>query len=286
MIIDGKAIAASIRDEIREDVQKFKLAHGIVPGLAVIIVGQRPDSQTYVSNKKKAALEVGFDSTVIQLPDTISEEYLCSELNRLVKDKTVHGILVQLPLPEHINESHVLALIPPEKDVDGFGVSNMGAIAMKGQSAVTAPCTALGVVELLSRSQIEPQGKHVVVLGRSNIVGLPVSLLLLKLNATVTVCHSKTLNLSEIVNTADILVAAIGQPEFVQADWLKQGVVVIDVGIHRVNGKLVGDVDFHACVSKCSAITPVPGGVGPMTIAMLLRNCLALATYSVKQSTY
>ena len=279
-IIDGKAVSAAVRAEIAEQVCEFRQKNGFAPGLAVIIVGENPASQVYVRNKKKACEQVGICSQVIELPEKTTEAELLSEIERLNADASVHGILVQLPLPSHIDEKKVLDSIVPSKDVDAFHPVNVGKIVTGGASLL--PCTPAGVMELLHRYNIDVCGKECVIVGRSNIVGKPLAMLMLANNATVTVCHSKTADLASVCRRADILVAAIGKPEFFGADMVKDGAVVIDVGINRgEDGKLRGDVNFAEVEPKASFITPVPGGVGPMTIAMLLRNTLRAAENSI-----
>lgn len=276
-IIDGKAIAAEIRAEIRNDVSSLS---SVIPGLATVLVGERKDSATYVRMKIKACSECGMESIHRALPADATEGDIIAVVRALNEDPCVHGILVQLPLPDGINEENVLSEISIEKDVDGFHPLNIGKLAMRGREPLFAPCTPRGCIELLKRSGVEISGKEAVVVGRSNIVGLPVSLLLMHENATVTITHSRTVDLASVVRRADIVVAAVGRTEMVKADWLKPGCVVIDVGMNskpdstRKSGyRLVGDVDFEGCRKKASLVTPVPGGVGPMTIAMLLRNC-------------
>lgn len=280
-LIDGTAIAATIRAEIQSEVEALRKAAGIVPGLATVLVGQRKDSQTYVRMKKRACEEVGIASFGVELSAEISEADLLAEIEALNENPDVHGILVQLPLPAHIDEERILGSISVHKDVDGFHPVNIGRLAMKGRAPGFVPCTPRGCIELLERSGIEIAGRHAVVLGRSNIVGLPVAMLLLHRNATLTVCHSRTADLPAVVRSADILVAAVGQPEMVRGDWIKPGAAVIDVGINAVDDasaergyRLVGDVHFEEAQAVAGALTPVPGGVGPMTIAMLLRNTL------------
>lgn len=276
MIIDGKAISAAIRAEIKEECVAFVAEHGYAPGLSVVIVGEDPASQVYVRNKARACEEVGFDSHVYALPASTTEEELLALVDRLNADPSVHGILVQLPLPKHLDETAVLLRIDPKKDVDAFHPYNVGQLMIG--TPIFLPCTPAGVMELLRRSGIDPAGKHCVVVGRSNIVGKPMALLLLAANGTVTVCHSRTRDLAAVTRTADVLVVAIGRAKFITADMVKPGAVVIDVGMDRdENGKLCGDVDFSAVEPIASAITPVPGGVGPMTITMLLRNTLTAA---------
>ncbi len=281
-IIDGKAISAEIRNEITEEVKAFESENGFKPGLAVIIVGENPASKVYVRNKKLACEQVGFYSEVIELSEETSEAQLLSVIDELNKNNSIHGILVQLPLPKHINEESVLLSIDPSKDVDAFHPFNVGKI-MTGNYDL-APCTPAGVMELIRRSGIDTKGKECVIVGRSNIVGKPQAMLMLKADATVTVCHSRTADLGEVCRRADILVAAIGKPKFFGADMVKDGAVVIDVGINRgEDGKLCGDVDFAEVEAKASYITPVPGGVGPMTITMLLKNTLTAAKVSCKR---
>lgn len=275
-IIDGKLISKQVREDIAADVIKFKAKYGTAPGLAVVIVGEDPASQVYVRNKKKACEEVGFYSVGYELPESTTQEELIYLIEKLNCDERIHGILVQLPLPRHLNETEVLLAIRPEKDVDAFHPYNVGKIMIGNYDLL--PCTPAGVMVLLEKSGIEVAGKRCVVIGRSNIVGKPMAMLLLHANGTVTVCHSKTCDLKEICIDADILVASVGRPEFVRGDMVKDGAVVVDVGINRLdNGKLVGDVCFAEVESKASYITPVPGGVGPMTITMLLKNTLTAA---------
>lgn len=271
-IIDGKKISQEIKDELREKVTAFK-EQGKTFTLAVIQVGNDPASSVYVNNKKKACAYIGIESRSYELPQETTEEELLDLVRELNEDNTVGGILVQLPLPEHIDEDKVLLAISPEKDVDGFHPMNVGNLSIGRPGFVS--CTPAGIIQLLKRSGVEIQGKECVVLGRSNIVGKPMAMLLLRENGTVTVCHSRTKNLKEITKRADILVVAIGKPKFVDASYVKEGAVVIDVGIHRnEDNKLCGDVDFDSVAPHTSAITPVPGGVGPMTIAMLMNNCV------------
>ena len=275
-IIDGKAISKQVREEIASEVVKFKEKYNSVPGLAVIIVGNDPASQVYVRNKKKGCEEVGFYSESYELPESTTQEELIALVEKLNNDDNIHGILVQLPLPKHLNETEVLLKIKPEKDVDAFHPYNVGKIMIGNHDLL--PCTPAGVMVLLEKSGIDVCGKKCVIIGRSNIVGKPMAMLLLHANGTVTICHSRTQNLKEICAEADILVASIGKAEFVKADMVKEGAVVVDVGINRTeSGKLVGDVDFAEVEPKASYITPVPGGVGPMTITMLLKNTLTAA---------
>lgn len=278
-MIDGTAIAASIQAELTAEVAELKEKHGIVPGLATVLVGDNPASQTYVKMKRKRCAEVGIYSVGRELPADAPQEQVEALVRELNADPTIHGILVQLPLPGHLDEEAVLNTISLHKDVDGFHPVNIGRLAMKGREALFAPCTPAGCIELLDRIGVEIRGKEAVVLGRSNIVGLPVSMLLLKRDATVTICHSRSQDLPAICRRADILVAAVGRAEMVRAEWVKPGAVVIDVGINRVEDptakrgyRLVGDVAFEEVQEVAGWITPVPGGVGPMTIAMLLQN--------------
>lgn len=271
-IIDGKKISQEIKDELREKMAELK-QKGESRCLAVIQVGDDPASSVYVNNKKKACEYIGIDSESYHLPEETTEKELLELIDGLNRKPEVNGILVQLPLPKQIDENKILLAISPEKDVDGFHPVNVGNLSIGRPGFVS--CTPAGVIQLLKRSGIEIEGKECVVLGRSNIVGKPMAMLLLRENGTVTVCHSRTKDLKEITKRADILVAAIGKPKFIDADYVKEGAVVIDVGIHRnENGKLCGDVDFESVAPHCAAITPVPGGVGPMTIAMLMNNCV------------
>ena len=276
IIIDGKKTSSDMRGEIRERTLKFKEENGFLPGLAVIIVGEDPASQVYVRNKKKDCDEVGFNSEVIALPENTEEKELLALIDTLNKREDIHGILVQLPLPKHLDSEIVIAAIDPEKDVDAFSYVNVGKITVGNYSFL--PCTPAGVMELLKRYNIEVAGKSCVVVGRSNIVGKPMALLLLHANGTVTVAHSRTQNLADVTRGADILVSAVGKADFITADMIKEGAVVIDVGMNKnKEGKLTGDVDYESCFTKASAITPVPGGVGPMTRVMLLENTLTAA---------
>lgn len=275
--IDGKAISAQIRVEIKEKTAAFYQKNGFLPGLAVIIVGENPASQVYVRNKKKGCEEVGFHSEVYELPEATTQAELNALVDRLNADDAIHGILVQLPLPKHLDENEVLLRINPAKDVDAFHPYNVGKIMIGDYDFL--PCTPAGVMALLERTGIDPAGKKCVVIGRSNIVGKPMAMLLLHANGTVTVCHSRTKDLAAVAREADILVVAIGRADFVGADMVKPGAVVIDVGMNRrADGKLTGDVDFEVVEPIASYITPVPGGVGPMTITMLLQNTLTAAT--------
>ncbi len=272
-IINGKEISGLIKDELKEYVQKNDLSNKLC--LAVIQVGEDPASKVYVNNKKKACEYIGIGSESYELPAETSEEELIKLIDELNEDDDITGILVQLPLPKHIRDDVVIRRISPKKDVDGFHPMNVGALSIGEKGFVS--CTPAGIIELLKRSDIEIAGKECVVIGRSNIVGKPMAMLLLKENGTVTVCHSKTRDLKKVCKRADILVVAIGKPKFINSEYVKDGAVVIDVGIHRMeNGKLCGDVDFEDVSPRCEAITPVPGGVGPMTIAMLMKNCVCV----------
>ena len=281
-IISGKLVSSEVRKSIASEIEAFKAESGIVPGLAVILVGNNPASAVYVRNKHKACLEVGINSYEITLPEETTEEELLDRISKLNSDPNVHGILVQLPLPKHISEDNVINAISPEKDVDAFHPANVGKIVIGKYDFL--PCTPAGIMELLHFYNVDISGKECVVIGRSNIVGKPMALLLLAENGTVTVCHSRTKDLKEVAKRADILVVAIGRPKFVSADMVKPGAVVIDVGINRLDdGKLCGDVDYDAVEPIAEMITPVPGGVGPMTITMLLKNTLTAAKkYSKK----
>lgn len=277
-LIDGKKISQQIKDELMEKVAQLK-EQGISICLAVIQVGNNPASTVYVGNKKKACAYVGIESLAYELPEETTEQELLSLVEELNQKKEVNGILVQLPLPGHIDEDKVIQAISPAKDVDGFHPQSVGALSI-GQKGFVS-CTPAGIIQLLKRSDIEIDGKECVIIGRSNIVGKPMALLLLRENGTVTICHSHTVDLKEVARRADILVVAIGKAKFVDADYVKEGAVVIDVGMDRdENGKLCGDVDFEAVKDKAGAITPVPGGVGPMTIAMLMHNCVESAMMS------
>ena len=278
--IDGREIGKKIREEIKERVDQLK-EKGCTPGLAVIIVGDDQASHTYVRNKQKSSIEVGMKSEIIKLPATVTEEELLSQIKQLNDDHSIHGILVQLPLPDHINESRVILTIDPTKDVDGFHPENVGKMII-GQRAFLS-CTPYGIIKLLERTNTPIEGKHAVIVGRSNIVGKPMGQLLLQRDATVTYCHSRTENLAEHTRQADILIVAIGRTKFITKEHVKEGAVVIDVGMNRdEDGKLCGDVDFADVLDQASAITPVPGGVGPMTITMLLKNTLLSAEATCK----
>lgn len=277
--MDGKQISKDIKEELKEEVASLA-AQGRKCCLAVIQVGNDPASSVYVGNKKKACAYIGIESLAYELPEETTEDELLEIIDKLNNDTNVHGILCQLPLPKQINEDHIIKAISPKKDVDGFHPQNVGALVIGEQGFVS--CTPAGIIQLLKRSNIEMDGKHCVVVGRSNIVGKPMSLLMLRENATVTICHSHTKNLEEICKEADILIVAIGKPQFIGKEYVKKGAVVIDVGIHRdENNKLCGDVKFDEVEPVASYITPVPGGVGPMTIAMLMHNCVeAMKLYS------
>ncbi|MCV2888275.1 bifunctional methylenetetrahydrofolate dehydrogenase/methenyltetrahydrofolate cyclohydrolase FolD [Ruegeria aquimaris] len=279
-VIDGKAFAAKLRAQVAEQVATLKEAHGIIPGLAVVLVGEDPASQVYVRSKGKQTVEVGMNSYEHKLDASTSEEDLLALIDRLNNDPEVHGILVQLPLPKHLNEDLVINAIDPAKDVDGFHISNVGLLGTGQKSMV--PCTPLGCLMMLRDHHGSLSGMDAVVIGRSNIVGKPMAQLLLGDSCTVTIAHSRTKNLAEVVRRADIVVAAVGRPEMVPGDWIKPGATVIDVGINRIERdgktKLVGDVHYDSCAEVAGAITPVPGGVGPMTIACLLANTLTACT--------
>lgn len=272
VLIDGKKVSAEIRSRLAQETAELKNKTGRAPGLATVLVGEDPASAVYVRNKNKICTEVGFQSFGQNLPAETTEAQLLDIIKELNENDEVNGILVQLPLPDHIDSEKILLSIDPEKDVDGFHPINVGKLAIG--NALLTPCTPTGIIVLLDYYGIEISGKHAVVLGRSNIVGKPVAHLLLQRHATVTICHSKTANLGQVTGQADILIAAVGRPHFVNADMVKEGVVVIDVGINRVDGKLTGDVDFDPVAEKAGFITPVPGGVGPMTIALLMENTL------------
>ena len=274
-LIDGKAIAKEIRQELKLEVEELKKDKGIIPGLAVILVGDDPASQSYVRGKERAAGDVGIYSELHRMPEDTDQKELIDKVQELNNDPKIHGILCQLPLPGHLDESDVINTIRPEKDVDGFHPISVGNMHIGEECFL--PCTPAGIIELLDRTGVDISGKDAVVVGRSNIVGKPVSMLLLGRHATVTICHSRTRDLAAKTAAADILVAAVGRPKMITADMVKDGAVVIDVGVNRVDKKLVGDVDFDAVKDKVSAITPVPGGVGPMTITMLLKNTIEAA---------
>lgn len=279
-IIDGKQTAAEVHAQLRVRAAAFEEKYGRKVGLAVVLIGEDPASQVYVRNKIKGCEDAGIRSFAHYLPADVTQAQAEELVRALASDEAVHGILVQLPLPKHLDAERILACIPAAKDVDGFSAENIGRLALNEEGTVA--CTPLGVMELLRRYHVETRGKRAVIIGRSNIVGRPMALLLLNADATVTVCHSRTVNLAEECARADILVAAIGKPNFITADMVKEGAVVIDVGINRVDGKLIGDVDFAAVSQKASLITPVPGGVGPMTIAMLLQNAISCAERAMR----
>ncbi|KAK2418711.1 Amino acid dehydrogenase family protein [Trifolium repens] len=292
-IIDGKAVAQTIRSEIAEEVRLLSQKYGKVPGLAVVIVGNRKDSESYVKIKRKACADLGINSFDIDLPEEVSEAEVIKHVHQLNANPDVHGILVQLPLPKHINEEKVLTEISLGKDVDGFHPLNIGKLAMKGRDPLFLPCTPQACLELLSRSGVSIKGKRAVVVGRSNIVGLPASLLLLKADATVTIVHSRTSqsDTESIIREADIVIAAAGQAKMIKGSWIKPGAAVIDVGTNSVDDptrksgyRLVGDVDFEEASKVAGWITPVPGGVGPMTVTMLLKNTLEGAKRNIEQN--
>ena len=280
-IIDGKAISLEIKQEVKKEVEKLQ-KNGVFPCLAVVLVGENSASKVYVNNKKKACEVCGISSLSYELPESTTEAELLELIQKLNEDKKINGILVQLPLPKHIDESKVILAISPEKDVDCFHPQNVGALHTGGKGFL--PCTPAGILELIKRSGYDITGKECVVIGRSNIVGKPVAMLLLKENGTVTICHSKTKNLPEVCKRADIIVVATGKRNTLTKDMVKEGAIVIDVGMNRnEEGKLCGDVDFENVKEKVEAITPVPGGVGPMTIAMLMKNCLTASTYFLER---
>jgi methylenetetrahydrofolate dehydrogenase (NADP+)/methenyltetrahydrofolate cyclohydrolase len=282
VIIDGKAVAKEVQKKIKDDVEGLERRWGMVPGLAVVLVGEDPASHIYVRNKEKACKEVGIKSFEHLLPATITERDLLALVHQLNKDKRVHGILVQLPLPPHIRAEKILEAILPSKDIDGFHPINQGSLVLGSDGF--KPCTPMGIMKLLESANCDPKGKSAVVVGRSNIVGKPIALMLLAKHATVTICHSRTASLRDEVSHADILIVAIGKAGLVRGDWVKPGAVVIDVGMNRsANGKLCGDVEFDTAKERASAITPVPGGVGPMTICMLLYNTLKAAKDSLQR---
>ncbi len=282
VIIDGKAVAKEVQKQIKEDVEGLERRWGMVPGLAVVLVGDDPASHIYVRNKEKACKEVGIQSFEHLLPATISEKELLALVQQLNKDKSVHGILVQLPLPPHIHAEKILEAVSPHKDIDGFHPVSQGRLVLGADGF--RPCTPMGIMRLLEAAECDPKGKNAVVVGRSNIVGKPVALMLLEKHATVTICHSRTASLRDEVGRADILVVAIGKAGLVRGEWIKPGAVVIDVGVNRLpSGKLCGDVEFETAKDRAAAITPVPGGVGPMTICMLLFNTLKAAKDSLQR---
>ena len=282
MIISGTELAKEIKQDVAKQVAEYKIQYGRVPHLVVILVGDNPASVSYVTGKAKDSEEVGFKNTTIRKPDTITEAELIKLIHELNEDKLVDGILVQLPLPKHISEAKVIEAIKKEKDVDGFHPLNVASLWQKLPCLL--PCTPKGIIKMLDKAGVQIEGKKAVVIGRSNIVGLPVSKLLLDRNATVTIAHSRTKNLAQVTSEADILVVAIGRPKFVTADMVGEGAAVIDVGVNRdpETGKLCGDVDFEACKEKASVITPVPGGVGPMTRACLMENTIECYLNNIK----
>ncbi len=288
-ILDGKKMALDIRAEIAEQVAEFVARTGVTPKLAAILVGDDPASQVYVRNKQRACAKTGIESEILRMPDDTRAEQLLSEVQRLNADPQIHGILCQLPLPGHVQEQSILDAIAPLKDVDAFHPENVG-LMIQGRPRFL-PCTPHGVQQLLCRSQIPVEGRHVVIVGRSEIVGKPLAAMLVQrdsplgsgaVNATVTICHSRTQDLADVTRSADILIAAVGRPQFITSDMIKPGATVIDVGINRTETGLVGDVDFHGASEIAAYITPVPGGVGPLTIAMLLRNTLVAAEWSIR----
>ena len=280
-IISGKEVALKVRERIKNEVEELLTKTGKRPGLAVIIVGEDPASQVYVRNKAKGCEEVGFHSEVYRLPEQTEMSELLALINKLNNDENIHGILCQLPLPKHLDETEVILAIDPNKDVDAFHPVNTGKIMIGNYSFL--PCTPAGVMELIASTGVDISGKECVVVGRSNIVGKPQAMLLLQKNGTVTICHSRTKNLAETTKRADILVVAVGRPNFITGDMIKEGAIVVDVGINRMDdGKLVGDVHFESAEKVASYITPVPGGVGPMTITMLLQNTITAAKQQIK----
>ncbi len=281
-IIDGKAIANALQDRLKEQASYFAMRFGRKPKLVVIMVGEDPASAVYVRNKIRACENVGINSESYRLPETTEQSELESLIEKLNKDETADGILIQLPLPSRLDAKKLIPLIDPKKDVDGFSAENLGALVLDDKRALYS-CTPLGIIQLILSTGIDLTGKHAVVVGRSNEVGKPVALMLLQHNATVTICHSKTVDLGAVTRTADVLVVAVGREKLITGDMVKEGAVVIDVGINRdANGKLCGDVDFDSVAEKCSFITPVPGGVGPMTIAMLMTNTMKAAKRNVQ----
>jgi methylenetetrahydrofolate dehydrogenase (NADP+)/methenyltetrahydrofolate cyclohydrolase len=287
-LIDGKAVAQIIQDRVKQEAESLRAKFSIVPGLAAVLIGDNPASKTYVGMKNKMCQELGMASVGRTLPADVSQEDAMKVVRELAADPKVHGILVQLPLPKHLDTESILGAVPIEKDIDGFHPVNIGRLAMKNREPLFVPCTPAGVIELIDSVGTKIEGARAVVLGRSNIVGLPAAMLLVHRNATVTICHSRTQNIADIVRQADIVVAAIGKAQFVQAEWIKPGATVIDVGTNAIpdatkksGQRLVGDVDFEKAKEVAGAITPVPGGVGPMTIAMLMQNTLNAAKRSV-----
>jgi len=286
-LIDGKAVAQAIQDRVKEQADSLKSEKGVTAGLAAVLIGDNPASHTYVGMKNRMCQQLGMASVGRTLPENITQEEAMKVVTDLAEDPKVHGILVQLPLPGHLDTESILGAVPIEKDIDGFHPINIGRLSMKNRDPLFVPCTPAGVIELIDSAQTKIEGARAVVLGRSNIVGLPAAMLLVHRNATVTICHSRTQNLPDIVRQADIVVAAIGKAQFVQADWIKPGATVIDVGTNAIpdaskksGRRLVGDVDFENAKEVAGAITPVPGGVGPMTIAMLMQNTMNAARRS------
>lgn len=280
-IIDGRSVAAEVRRQVSEEAKLLWEQYGVRPGLAAILVGNDPASEVYVGLKQKACEETAFTFRKISLPGEASEEDVIEHVHKLNMDDRIHGVIVQLPLPPHLNENRIIAALSPEKDVDGLHPVNMGRLLL-GDESIT-PCTPTGIITLLEREGITLRGKHVVIVNRSKIVGRPLMVMMVNRDATVTVCHSKTVNLAWHTRAADILVVAVGKPMFILEDMVKENAVVVDVGINRVEGRILGDVDFERVKEKAAAITPVPGGVGPMTVAMLLRNVLKAAKRSVEE---
>ncbi len=280
-IIDGRSVAAEVRKQAAEEAKLLWEEHGVRPGLAAILVGNDPASEVYVGLKQKACEEAAFTFRRITLPEEASEEEVMEQIHKLNTDEHIHGVMVQLPLPPHLNENKIIDTLSPEKDVDGLHPVNMGRLLL-GDEGIT-PCTPTGIITLLEREGVALRGKHVVIVNRSKIVGRPLMVMMINRDATVTVCHSKTVNLAGHTRAADILVVAVGKPRFITEDMVREGAVVVDVGINRVEGRIVGDVDFDMVKEKAAAITPVPGGVGPMTVAMLLMNVLKAAKRSVEK---
>ncbi|MFH1617142.1 MAG: bifunctional methylenetetrahydrofolate dehydrogenase/methenyltetrahydrofolate cyclohydrolase FolD [Candidatus Margulisiibacteriota bacterium] len=274
--INGKAIAQQMRDELKIRVERIKMNRGIIPKLVAVLVGEDPASQIYVRNKERAAAEIGMIGEVVRFTASASEKDVLAVIKGLNADSSVHGFIVQLPMPKGMDEKKILKAISPQKDVDGMGIENLGRL-LKGESPYFLSCTPSGIMRLILSTGFDIQGKEAVVVGRSNIVGKPVALMLLEKNATVTVCHSRTTDLASVVRRGDVVVAAVGKAGLIKGDWIKPGAVVIDVGMNRIDGKLYGDVDYAGAKERASYITPVPGGVGPMTIAMLLQNTVIAA---------
>jgi len=287
--LDGAGIAKEIQSELKEKVEQLK-SSGIAPSLAVLQVGDRPDSSTYIRMKRLAAEKIGITFQLLSYPESSTQEEIIQAIQKVNNDESIHGLIVQLPLPAHMDEATITRYVSADKDVDGFHVENIGALALRGQTPRFVSCTPQGCIELLVRSGVSLEGKEAVIVGRSNIVGVPMIHLLLEKNATVTVCHSRTANVADKCRSADILVVAIGQAEFVKGDWVKEGAVVIDVGINSIPDdskksgyRLVGDVEYATAAERASLITPVPGGVGPMTVTMLLKNTVLAAEFQSSQ---